>query len=56
MPETLTKDEPTLSLIPTEVREEEFHERATATLDETSVTVADARRGDTVKPLNTEGR
>jgi hypothetical protein len=55
MPETLTKNESTFSLIPIEAREDEFHERASATLDETSATGADARQGDAVKPVNTEG-
>jgi hypothetical protein len=55
VPETLTKNESTLSLIPTEVREDEFHERASATLDETSATMADARQGNALKAVNTEG-
>jgi hypothetical protein len=51
VPETLTKNESTLSLIPTEVREDE----ASATLDETSATMADARQGNALKAVNTEG-
>jgi hypothetical protein len=40
VPETLTENETTLSQIPTEVRGDE---RASATLDETSATVANAQ-------------